>query len=110
MTGGVGRKHVAMLMRRMGLEALYRKPRQTQRHPAHKVYPYLLRQLAITRGNHERAMDVTSFPMAKGSVYLVVVAWVARRVLSWQVAIIMDLQFCLDAVGEPVLALGSSKS
>lgn len=55
----VGRKHVATLMRRMGLEALYQKPKTTQRHPAHQVYPYLLRDLAITRGNHVWAMDVT---------------------------------------------------
>lgn len=75
----VGRKHVATLMRRMGLEALYQKPRTTQRQPAHQVYPYLLRHLAITRVNHVWAMDVTYVPMAKGFVYLVaVVDWATR--------------------------------
>lgn len=95
----VGRKHVATLMRRLGLEALYRKPRTTQRHPAHKVYPYLLRNLAITRVNQVWGMDVTYIPMAKGFVYLVaVVDWYTRRVLAWRVAITMDVQFCLEAV------------
>jgi putative transposase len=95
----VGRKHVATVMRRMGLEVLYRKPRTTQRHPEHKVYPYLLRNLAITRVNQVWAMDVTYIPMAKGFVYLVaVVDWYTRRVLSWRVAITMDVQFCLEAV------------
>ena len=95
----VGRKHVATLMRRMGVEALYRRPRTTQRHPTHKVSPYLLRDLAITRANQVWAMDVTYIPMAKGFVYLVaVVDWYTRRVLAWRVSIPMDVQFCLDAV------------
>ena len=62
----VGRKHVGTLMRRMGLEALYQKPKTTQRHPAHQVYPYLLRHLAITRVNHVWAMDVTYRPHGQG--------------------------------------------
>ncbi len=103
----VGRKHVATLMRRMGLEALYQKPKTTQRHPAHQVYPYLLRDLAITRGNHVWAMDVTYVPMAKGFVYLVaVVDWATRRVLAWRVSITMDVQFCLDAVEEAIERYG----
>lgn len=103
----VGRKHVATLMRRMGLEALYQKPKTTQRHPAHQVYPYLLRHLAITQVNHVWAMDVTYVPMAKGFVYLVaVVDWAARRVLAWRVSITMDVQFCLDAVEEAIERYG----
>jgi putative transposase len=103
----VGRKHVATLMRRMGLEALYQKPKTTQRHPAHQVYPYLLRHLAITRVNHVWAMDVTYVPMAKGFVYLVaVVDWATRRVLAWRVSITMDVQFCLDAVEEAIERYG----
>ncbi len=103
----VGRKHVATLMRRMGLEALYRKPRTTQRHPAHKVYPYLLRNLTITRANQVWAMDVTYIPMAKGFVYLVaVVDWYTRRVLAWRVAITLDLQFCLEAVEAALARFG----
>jgi putative transposase len=103
----VGRKHIATLMRRMGLEALYRKPRTTQRHPRHKVYPYLLRNLQITRPNQAWAMDITYIPMAKGFVYLVaVVDWYTRRVLSWQVAITMDVQFCLEVVEEAIARYG----
>jgi len=103
----VGRKHVGTLMRRMGLEALYQKPKTTQRHPAHQVYPYLLRHLAITRVNHVWAMDVTYLSMAKGFVYLVaVVDWATRRVLAWRVSITMDVQFCLDAVEEAIERYG----
>ena len=96
----VGRKHVATVMRRMGPEALYRKPRTTQRHPEHKVYPYLLRNLAITCVNQVWAMDVTYIPLAKGFVYLVaVVDWYTRCVLAWRVAITMDVQFCMEGRG-----------
>jgi putative transposase len=103
----VGRKHVATLMRRMGLEALYRRPRTTQRHPTHRVYPYLLRDVAITRANQVWAMDVTYIPMAKGFVYLVaVVDWCTRRVLAWRVSITMDAQFCLDAVEDALSRYG----
>ncbi len=70
----VGRKHVAMLMRRMGIEALYRKPRTTRKHPQHRVYPYLLRALTIDRPNQVWAMDLTYIPMARGFVCLVAVA------------------------------------
>ncbi len=97
----IGRKHVATLMRRMGLEALYRRPRTTQRHPTHKVYPYLLRGVAITRANQVWAMDITYIPLAKGFVYLVaVVDWHTRRVLAWRLSNTMDVQFCLDVVEE----------
>jgi len=103
----VGRKHVATLMRRMGLEALYRRPRTTQRSPAHKIYPYLLRHLAVTRSNHVWAMDVTYIPMAKGFVYLTaVVDWSTRRVLAWRVSITMDVHFCLEAVEEAIARYG----
>lgn len=75
----VGRKHVSTLMKRMGIEALYRQPRTTQRHPEHKVYPYLLRHRAITRANQVWAMDLTYIPMAQGFVYLAaVVDWFTR--------------------------------
>ena len=69
----VGRRQVATLMRRMGIMAIYRMPRTSQRHPAHRIYPYLLRQLTITRPNHVWASDITYIPMAKGFVYLAVV-------------------------------------
>jgi putative transposase len=63
----IGRRHVATLMRRMGLEALYRKPRTSHRHPAHTIYPYLLRDLTISRSNHVWAADITYIPMARGA-------------------------------------------
>ena len=103
----VGRKHVSTLMKRMGVEALYRKPRTTQRHPTHQVYPYLLRDLPITHANQVWAMDITYIPMARGFVYLVaVVDWATRRVLAWRLSITMDVQFCLDAVEEAIARYG----
>ena len=99
----VGRKHVATLMRRMGIEALYRKPNTSKRHPAHTVYPYLLRGLAIDRPNQVWAMDLTYIPMARGFVYLAaVVDWHTRRVLSWRLSITMTTDFCLEAVEDAI--------
>ena len=87
----VGRRHVKTLMQRMGVEALYRKPRTTKPEPGHKIYPYLLRGLEITRPNQVWAMDITYIPMAKGFVYLAVVLdWATRRVLSWRLPISME--------------------
>ena len=82
----VGRKHVATLMRRMGIEALYRKPRTTRRHPEHRVYPYLLREMDVCQPNQVWAMEITYIPMARGFVYLAAVLdWYSRRVLAWRV-------------------------
>ena len=81
-----GRRHVRTLMRRMGIEALYRRPRTTKPGLGHKVYPYLLRGMEIVRPNQVWAMDITYIPMAKGFVYLAAVLdWFSRRVLSCQV-------------------------
>ena len=81
----IGRRHVKTLMRRMGIEALYRRPRTTKPEPGHKIYPYLLRGMEITRPNQVWAMDITYIPMARGFVYLAVVLdWATRRVLSWR--------------------------
>jgi putative transposase len=103
----VGRSKVRRLMRLMGIEALYRKPKTTKRHPQHKVYPYLLRNLAITRLNQAWAMDITYIPMARGFVYLAaVVDWYSRRVLSWKVSTTMDTHFCLEAVEEALEKFG----
>lgn len=97
----VGRKRVSRLMKLMGIEALYRKPRTTRRHPEHRVYPYLLRNRSVTRPNQVWAMDLTYIPMARGFVYLAaVVDWFSRRVLSWKVSTTMDTHFCLEAVQE----------
>ncbi len=99
----VGRKHVATLMRRMGIEALYRKPNTSKRHPAHAVHPYLLRGLSIDRPNQVWAMDITYIPMARGFVYLAaVVDWHTRRVLSWRLSITMTTDFCLEAVEDAI--------
>jgi putative transposase len=103
----VGRKHVGTLMRRMGIEALYRQPNTSRRHRKHKVYPYLLRGLAITEPNQVWAMDITYIPMAKGHIYLAVVMdWCSRRVLAWRVSNSMDTSFCIDAVEEAIATHG----
>ena len=104
----VGRKHVATLMKRMGIEALYRKPRTTKPRAGHKIYPYLLRNLSIDRPNQVWAMDITYIPMARGFVYLAAVLdWHTRRVLSWKVSITMDVHFCLEAVEEAIERYGT---
>ncbi len=103
-----GRRHVSTLMRRMGIEALYRKPNTSRRHPRHLVYPYLLRGLAVTRPNQVWAMDITYIPMARGFVYLAVVMdWFSRRVLAWRVSITMDTAFCVEAVEEALARYGA---
>ena len=97
----IGRRHVKTLMRRMGIEALYRRPRTTKPEPGHKIYPYLLRGLEIVRPNQVWAMDITYIPMAKGFVYLAVVLdWFSRRVLSWRLSITMEASFCVEALQE----------
>ena len=97
----VGRKHVATLMARMGIEALYRKPNTSRRAPQHAVYPYLLRNLAVTAPNPVWAMDITYLPMAHGFVYLAAVMdWYSRKVLAWRVSITLDTAFCVEAVEE----------
>jgi len=97
----VGRLHVATLMKRMGIEALYRKPNTSKPAPGHKIYPYLLRKLPITRPNQVWAMDITYIPMARGFIYLAAVLdWFTRRVLSWRVSITLEADFCIEAVEE----------
>jgi putative transposase len=103
----VGRRHVATLMKRMGIEALYRKPNTSKKHPGHKVYPYLLRGLTIERANHVWATDITYIPMACGWVYLcAIVDWASRKVLSHRVSISMDTAFCLEALEEALAKYG----
>lgn len=103
----VGRKHVATLMRRMGIEAIYRKPNTSRRHPKHKIYPYLLRHRPITAPNQVWAMDITYIPMARGFVYLAaVIDWYSRRVLAWRVSITMEAAFCIEAVEEAIARHG----
>jgi putative transposase len=103
----VGRRHVKTLMQRMGIEALYRRPRTTKPEPGHKIYPYLLRGVEITRANQVWAMDITYIPMARGFVYLAVVLdWFSRRVLSWRVSITMEAAFCVETLEEALAKHG----
>ncbi len=104
----IGRKRVRTVMARLGIEALYRKPNTSQRHPAHRVYPYLLRHLAITRSNQVWAADITYIPMARGFVYLfAVLDWVSRRVLAWRLSNTLTTDFCIEAVQEALASYGT---
>jgi len=103
----IGRRHVKTLMRRMGIEALYRRPCTTKPEPGHKIYPYLLRGVEVTRPNQVWAMDITYIPMARGFVYLAVVLdWFSRRVLSWRVSITMEAAFCVETLEEALAKHG----
>ena len=103
----VGRKHVRTLMRRLAIEALYRRPNTSKPAPGHGIYPYLLRGLAITRPNQVWAMDISYIPMALGFVYLAaVIDWFSRRVLSWKLSNTMDVSFCLEALDEALAQYG----
>ena len=94
-------------MRRMGIEALYRRPRTTKPEPGHKIYPYLLRGMEITRPNQVWAMDITYIPMARGFVYLAVVLdWATRRVLSWRLSITMEAAFCVETLEDALARHG----
>src|ERR1700680_3724994 len=104
----IGRRHVKTLMRRMRIEALYRRPRTTKPEPGHKIYPYLLRGVQVTRPNQVWAMDITYITMARGFVYLAVVLdWFSRRVLSWRVSITMEAAFCVEALEDALARHGN---
>ena len=103
----VGRLKVRNLMKRMGIEAIYRRPNTSKPAPGHKIYPYLLRTLPVTRPNPVWAMDITYIPMARGFVYLAaVVDWYSRRVLSWRLSITLETDFCIEAVNEALARHG----
>src|SRR3954463_910770 len=103
----IGREMVRTMMRRMCIEALYRRPNTSRPAPGHKIYPYLLRGVAVERPNQVWAMDITYIPMARGFVYLAaVVDWFSRRVLAWRLSITMEVEFCLDAVEEALARYG----
>ena len=103
----VGRLHVASLMKRMGIEALYRRPNTSKPAHGHKIYPYLLRGLVIDRPNRVWAMDITYIPMARGFIYLAaVIDWFTRRVLSWRVSITLEAAFCIEALEEALTHFG----
>jgi putative transposase len=103
----IGRRHVATLMKRMGITALYRKPNTSKPAPGHKIYPYLLRGVKVERPNQVWATDITYIPMARGFVYLVaVIDWFTRRVLSHRVSITMEADFCVEALEEALAKHG----
>jgi putative transposase len=103
----IGRARVITMMRRMGIEAIYRRPNTSKTAPGHRIYPYLLRGLPVDRPNQVWAMDITYIPMARGFVYLAaVIDWHTRRVLSWRVSITMEVDFCLEAVEEALARHG----
>lgn len=96
-----GRLHVATLMKTMGIEALYRRPNTSKPAPGHKIYPYLLRKLAVTRPNQVWAMDITYVPMARGFVYLTaVIDWFSRKVLAWRLSVTLETGPCMEALKE----------
>jgi putative transposase len=103
----VNRKRVQRLMRLMGLEAIYPKPKTSRPHPEHRVYPYLLRHLNINRPNQVWAADISYLPMNRGFMYLVAVMdWYSRKVLSWRVSNTLDADFCVEAVEEAIGRFG----
>ncbi len=103
----VNRKRVQRLMRLMGLEAIYPKPKTSHPHPKHRIYPYLLRNLNINRPNQVWAADISYIPMNRGFMYLVAVMdWYSRKVLSWRVSNTLDADFCVEAVEEAIGRFG----
>ena len=105
----VGRLHVSTLMKKMAIEAIYRRPNTSKPEPGHKIYPYLLRKLAVTRPNQVWATDIIYIPMARGFVYLVaIVDWFSRRVLAWRLSITLTTDFCIEAL-EEALTLASPR-
>ena len=107
----VGRSHVRTLMRKMAIEALYKKPRLTKTHPEHMAYPYLLRGMTITEANAVWCADITYIPMHKGFCYLVAVMdWASRKVLSWRLSNTLDTSFCTEALEEALTLYGAPQT
>jgi putative transposase len=103
----VGRRHVRTLMRRMGIEALYRRPNTSRRRAGNQICPYLLRDLPVVRSNQVWACDITYIPMHRGFAYLIVVLdWYSRRILSWRLSNTLTTDFCLEAVEEAMSRYG----
>ncbi len=102
-----GRLHVSTLMKKMAIEALYRRPRTSTPAPGHRIYPYLLRKVAVTRPNQVWAMDITSVPLARGFVYLAaIIDWFSRKVLAWRLSITLSADFCIEALDEALARHG----
>jgi len=103
----IGRRHVSTLMKRTGIETIYRKPNTSKPAPGHKMYPYLLRKMEVIRPNQVWAMDITYIPLAHGFVYLAtVVDWFSRKILSHRVSITMEAHFCIEALEEALARHG----
>jgi putative transposase len=103
----VGRGHVRTLMQKLGIMALYQKPRLSEPHPGHRIYPYLLRGLEIVRSNAVWCSDITYIPMARGFCYLVAIMdWASRRVLAWRLSNTLDTSFCKEALEEAIHRFG----
>jgi putative transposase len=103
----VNRKHVRRLMRLMGIEAIYQRPNTSKPHPEHRIFPYLLKGLAIERSNQVWSADITYIPLARGFLYLVAIMdWFSRRVLAWRLSIGMEAAFCVEALTEALARYG----
>jgi putative transposase len=103
----VGRRHVTTLMRKMGIEAAYRRPSTSKSAPGHKIFPYLLRGLTIDHPNHVWSTDITYIPMARGFVYLcAVMDWFARRILAWRLSNTMEAAFCVEVLEDALAKHG----
>jgi len=103
----VGRHRVRRLMRLMGLAAIYQAPRTSDPHPEHRIYPYLLRNMTITRPNQVWCADITYIPVQRGFLYLVAIMdWATRHVLAWRLSNTMDASFCVDALSEALARYG----
>ncbi len=104
---GVGRHRMRRLMRLMGLEAIYRAPRTSTPHPAHRVYPYLLRDVRVERPDQVWCADITYIPVQRGFLYLAAIMdWATRHVLAWRLSNTMDVGFCLEALNEALARYG----
>lgn len=104
---GVGRHRVRRLMALMGLHAIYQEPRTSQPHPHHRIYPYLLRNLAIQKANQVWCTDISYIPIKRGFLYLVAIMdWHSRKVLSWRLSNTMDTHFCVEALEEALALYG----
>jgi putative transposase len=103
----IGRKRIRRLMRKMGLTPIYQKPRTSEPHPEHRIYPYLLRDVPIDRPDHVWCADVTYIPMRRGFLYLVAIMdWASRRVLAWRLSNSLDASFCVEALEDALRRFG----
>lgn len=104
----VGRQRIRRLMRLMGIKAVYQKPRTSNPHPKHAIFPYLLRNLPIDRPNFVWCADITYIPIKRGFLYLVAIMdWHSRKVLSWRLSNTMDVHFCMEALDEALELYGA---